>query len=63
MISRDLVQTVSNEISDNLWFCFIIAIAVLGTVIIEFLITLITYCICRKCFNEKVGELNVMPLP
>lgn len=63
MLNGDFVAGVNNEISDNIWFCFIVAVAVLGSVVVEILVTVITYCICRKCFDEKVGELNIQPLP
>lgn len=63
MISNDLVTEVNHSISDNLTKCFIVAIGVLGIVLAEILITLVTYCICRKCFDEKVGELEIKPLP
>lgn len=63
MLSNDLVTEVNNSIHDNLTKSFIVAFGVLGIVVAEILITLVTYCICRKCFDEKVGELNIMPLP
>jgi hypothetical protein len=63
MLSNDLVTEVNVSIHNNLTKSFIVAIGVLGIVVAEILITLITYCICRKCFDEKVGELNIKPLP
>ena len=56
-----MVET-NTLISDAFWMSFIVAIGAIGIVIAEMLVCLLTYCICRKCFNEKMGELKVLPL-
>lgn len=62
MLSGTLVEETNEKISDALWMSFIVAIGAIGIIIAEMLVCLMTYCICRKCFNEKMEELNVLPL-